>query len=76
MHCNINGFRKSCQLPTTCCVLTALAAILLLQSDIQLQDLLSDPQIVLLGYAVFWNKIVFTNPSLPSLSLPGITRSD
>lgn len=76
MHCNINGFHKSCQLPTNCCVLTALAAILLLESDTQLQYLLSDPQIVLLGYVVCWNKIIFTNPSLPSLSLSGITWSD
>lgn len=76
MYCNINGFHKSCQLPTTCCMLTTVAAILLQQNNTQLQYLLSDPQIVLLGYVVCWNKTIFTNIPLLPLSLPSIICFD
>lgn len=76
MYCNINGFHKSCQLPTTCCVLTAVAAILLLQNNIQLQYLLSDPQIRFSAYVVCWNNTIFTNSPLLSLSFPSIIHFD
>lgn len=73
MFCNINDFHKSCQLSNTCYVLTAVAAISLLQNNSELQYLLSYSQIVLLGYVGIR---LFSNPPLLSLSLPRIICFD